>query len=127
MNVRRKVWLLAPFLIGICGVVWMQLAVTHYQRLTGREAYGLAGFHYSTPEWGFEYHPGGEQIHRWTTIVPSYVTLAIVGLSLLFALWFERKDGWRFLLAVAAVHVVAAVGFALVAAGYDMSVTGVFI
>jgi hypothetical protein len=127
MSVGPKAWLFVPLVIAGFGIGWMQTAVMHYERTTGREAYGLAGVHYSTPEWGFEYHPGGQAIHRWTTIVPGYVTLATLGLSLLIALGRQRKSGWRFLLAVSAVHVVTTAAFALVVAGYDMTVTGVFI
>ncbi len=85
------VWLLAPIIIAAVGVAWMQLAVWHYERVTGRKACGLAGYHYSSPEWGFQYHPGGERIHRWTTIVPSYTTLIALGVCLLSAVAMDEK------------------------------------
>jgi hypothetical protein len=86
-------WVLAPIVIAAFGVGWMQLAVLHYERTTGRESYGLAGYYYSSPEWGFRYHPGGELIHRWTTIVPSYSTLAVLSICLFAAVIAERKAG----------------------------------
>jgi hypothetical protein len=105
----------------------MQLAVFHYERLTGRGAYGLAGYHYSCPEWGFQYHPGGEQIHRWTTIVPSYTTFALLAISLISAITKRRKAGWRALAGITTVHLLTSVAFAVVAAGFEFEVTGVFI
>ncbi|MEA2235882.1 MAG: hypothetical protein QOC81_606 [Thermoanaerobaculia bacterium] len=127
MKTRPRVWLVVPLLVALAGVVWMQAAVSHYRRTTGRAFYGLAGYHYSSPEWGFEYYPGGERIHRWTTIIPPYTTLIVLGISLVLALAVERKESWRVLAGIVLVHLVTAAAFALVAGWYDINVTGVFI
>jgi hypothetical protein len=93
MTAKRTAPFLAPILIGVAGIAWMQCAVSHYRRLTGRGFYSLAGYHYSLPEWGFMYYPGGEVIHRWTTIFPSYVTAASLLFSLVVAIVAARSHG----------------------------------
>jgi hypothetical protein len=127
MKMRPWVWLVAPLLVVLSGVVWMQAAVSHFRQATGRTFYGLAGYHYSGPDWGFKYYPGGELIHRWTTIIPPYTTLIVLGISLSLALALERKESWRVLVGIALVHAVTAAAFVLVAGWYDINVTGVFI
>ena len=127
MKMRPRVWLVVPLLVALAGVIWMQAAVSHYRRTTGRGFYCLAGFHYSGPEWGFKYYPGGERVHRWTTIIPTSTTLVVFGISLSLALALERKESRRVLVGIVLVHLVTAVAFALVAGWYDINVTGVFI
>ena len=127
MRMRPRVWLLVPLLVALSGVGWMQAAVSHYRRTTGRAFYGLAGYHYSIPDSGFKYYPGGELIHRWTTIIPANTILAGIGISLILAFAFERKTSWRALAGIVVVHALTAAAFALVASWYDINVTGVFI
>jgi len=105
----------------------MQVAVSHYEHNTGRQFYGLAGYHYSMPEWGFKYHPGGEVIHRWTTEIPSTTTLILLLLSLGAAIAIERKSIWPMIAGIIAVHILVAVAFVFIAGWYDINVTGVFI
>ena len=127
MKMRTRVWLVVPLVVALAGVVWMQAAVSHYRRTTGRGFYSLAGYHYSIPDWGFKYYPGGELVHRWTTIIPPYTTLVLLGIYLALAFALERKESWRVLVGIVLVHAVTAAAFALVAGWYDMNVTGVFI
>ncbi len=42
-----------PLTLPVVGIGWMALATYLFQRETGRPFYGLAGNHYSVPEWGF--------------------------------------------------------------------------
>lgn len=127
MKMRPGVWLVVPLLIALSGVVWMQAAVSHFRRTTGRTFYGLAGYHYSSPNSGFKYHPDGELVHRWTTIIPANSTLAGLGICLILALVFERKRRWQGLAGIVLVHAFTAAAFALVAAWYDINVTGIFV
>ena len=39
---------------------------------------GLVGYHYSVPEWGFKYAPGGAEIERWSFHVPATVTFVLL-------------------------------------------------
>jgi hypothetical protein len=105
----------------------MNAAVAHYERVTGREFYGLAGYHYSVPEWGFKYHPGGEAIHKWTTQVPVFTTFLLLAASLAVSMIFARRKGWPALVGYIALHLVCAGIFFAIAAWFDMNVTGVFI
>jgi len=122
-----SLWLVLPLAIAIVGAVWIDRATAHFQALTGRPFYGLAGYHYSVPEWGFAYHSGGEKIHRWTTIVPGYSTVAALLLSGLLAAVYCRRDGWRTVVVLSVAHVVITAGFVLAVAYYDINITGVFI
>jgi hypothetical protein len=129
-SVQRSVlpiWLFLPCAVAIAGFIWIDRATTHFEALTDRAFYSLAGYHYSVPEWGFAYHPGGEKIHRWTTIVPGYTTTAALLLCGVLAIARNRSRGWPTVLALFAVYVIITVGFLLVAAFYDMNITGVFI
>src|SRR5258707_234652 len=127
MKMRSRVWLVVPLLVAFGGVVWMQAAVSHYCQTTDRAFYGLAGYHYSMPDSGFKYYPDGDLIHRWTTIIPASTTLVGLGISLILALALERKGSWRVLAGIVFVHAFTAAAFALVAAWYDINVTGIFI
>jgi hypothetical protein len=109
------------------GVLWIDRAAAYYQELTGRAFYGLAGYYYSSPEWGFVYHPGGRAIRQWTTIVPGYATVAAILLSAVIAIVRHRQNGWRAVVAVGAAHVIAAVGFMFAVIYFDVTITGVFI
>jgi hypothetical protein len=121
-----SLWLVLPLAIAIVGAVWIDRATAHFQALTGRPFYGLAGYHYSWPEWGFAYHSGGEKIHRWTTIVPGYSTVAALLLSGILGAVYCRR-GWRTVVVVSVAHVVITAGFVVVVAYYDVNITGVFI
>lgn len=73
-----RVIIVLPVVIATIGALWLFGAVAHYQRSTGRELRGLVGYHYSVPEWGFEYAPGGAQIERWSFHVPAIATFALL-------------------------------------------------
>jgi hypothetical protein len=120
-------WLVLPLAVAVAGVVWVDRATAHFQLLTGRAFYGLAGYHYSVPEWGFAYHPGGETIHRWTTIIPGYSTAAALLLSGILAAVRNHRSGWPTVVALAVNHVTITAGFVLVVGYYDINITGVFI
>lgn len=127
MKLRPNLWLILSLLISLSGVVWMQTAVSYYRHLTGRNLYGLAGYYYSVPELGFKYHPGGQVIHQWTTIIPTNVALLALALSLALALIVERKASWKTLVGIVLVHGLAGLGFGLIFVWYDIIVTGIFI
>jgi hypothetical protein len=127
MNIRARTWLIVPVVLAVCGWGWMQAAVSHYEVKTGRQFYGLSGYHYSSPEWGFAYHPGGEDIHRWTTKLPTAATLILMALSLIGTVIVTRNSGWLQISGVVAVHVLVAMIFMLIVAWYDINITGVFI
>jgi hypothetical protein len=78
--VRRagRVILAMPIAVAAIGALWLFGALSHYQRVTGRELQGLVGYHYSMPEWGFKYADGGAQIARWAFHVPAIATLALL-------------------------------------------------
>ncbi|HEY0144283.1 MAG TPA: hypothetical protein VGF48_25585 [Thermoanaerobaculia bacterium] len=116
-----------PLLVAVGGFLWIDGSTSHFSALTGRAFYGLAGYHYSVPEPGFEYHAAGEQIHRWTTIIPMYATAAALLLSGSLAIAVNRRRGWRAVVGVVAVHGVIAAGFGVVAAYYEINITGVFL
>lgn len=124
----RQLWFAAvPAIIALAGLVWIGLAVQHFEGTTGRGLYALAGYHYLTPESGFAYHPGGERVHLWTTQIPSRVTLAALLGSLLGVLIVQRKAGWRVVLALFAAHVLAAGVFAIGWFLFEINITGLFI
>jgi hypothetical protein len=116
-----------PIVIGLAGFVLINRAAAHYQTSTGRTLYGLAGLHYSAPEWEFVYHDGGETIRRWTTIVPTWVTGAALLLSIVVGAVRHRREERPFLRRLVGVHLSVAAAFLVVAAYYDINVTGVFI
>ena len=124
--VRRLGVLTVPFAVAILGVIWISLAVNHYQRTTGRQFYGLAGNHYSQPEWGFAYLPGGEAIEKWTVGYPSTVTLIALVASAVVLSVRKRGSIWQVVAGVAA-HVVVMIGFTLVAVWFWVNVMGLFI
>jgi len=122
----RVVGFVVPFILAAIGALFMLLAVRHYERSTGREFYGLAGYHYSMPEWGFAYHPDGRRIEEWTVTYPCTATsVALLGSLAIFAIR-ERRSFWA-LVGVVLLHLVAACVFLLFAALVSFQVTGVFI
>ena len=70
--------LVLPVVIASIGSMWIYGALEHYQHATERELTGLIGYHYSVPEWGFEYAPNGRYIERWSFTVPAYTTLMLL-------------------------------------------------
>lgn len=127
MGGKRFVPVIAvPAAIVVFGTIWMQLAVQHYERKTGREFYSLAGYHYSLPQWGFDYHPGGESIADWTVVFPSNATLLAI-LVAAMAFTFTRRDDWLQLAMVWFIHAAAAVCFSLISSWFWINVMGVFI
>jgi hypothetical protein len=124
--VRRLGAVILPLAVAMLGVVWMVIAVNHYRRTTGRQFYGLAGNHYSQPEWGFAYLPGGEAIEKWTVGYPPSVTLIALVTSAVVLSVRKRSSIWQVITVVAA-HVVVMITFTLVAVWFWVNVMGLFI
>jgi hypothetical protein len=59
-----------PLLIAALGMLWMYTALEHYQRATGRKLNGIIGYHYSVPDWGFEYASNDRHMERWSSRCP---------------------------------------------------------
>ncbi len=118
--------LIVPCAIALVGAAWMLLASNHYEDTTGRRFYGLAGYHYSMPEWGFEYYPGGEVIAARTVVYPPNVTFIALVCSAIAFIIRRWGSAWQ-VVGVLLTHGVVAIGFALVAAWFWMNVMGVFI
>ena len=126
--IRKHALLLAfPLLIVLAGTTWMAAATETFEKATGRAFYGLAGNHYSVPDWGFAYHPGGKQIERWTVSIPPAATLAALVVSAILFSVARRRDGFWSVVLVWLYHLVLASLFLLVAAWYWINVMGVFI
>jgi hypothetical protein len=81
-----------PVAITLAGILWMYAALGHYQRVTGSELRGLIGYHYSSPDWGFEYAPEGKRMERWSFEVPAVVTLIVLLASALVASGYGRRE-----------------------------------
>ena len=124
---RDQIVLLAiPLALAISGAAWMSAATQHFEKQSGPAFCGLAGHHYSVPEWGFAYHPGGEHIERWTVLIPSSLTFGSLLLSgVSFSVTSRRRRVWQ--LVAWSYHIIIGVAFALVAAWYWFNVMGVFI
>lgn len=115
-----------PAAIVALGCGWMAIAVQHYERVTGREFYCLAGYHYSVPEWGFRFHPGGEVIGNWTVVYPpNAVFLSLLAAAVTFTV-LRRHQRWQIGL-IWFTHVAAGLAFTPVAAWTWFNVMGVFI
>lgn len=104
----------------------MVLASNHYQGVTGRRLYGLAGYHYSAPEWGFEYHPDGHAIAARTVIHPPNTTFLALACSAAAFVIRRWGSAWR-IAAVLWAHAAVASAFALLAVWFWINVMGVFI
>jgi hypothetical protein len=112
-------------IVGL-GSGWMALAMRHYEKTTGRPFYGLAGYHYSVPEWGFRFHHGGELIAKWTVVYPpNLVFLGLLTAAVLFTVWRRKERGQIALIWF--THIVAALTFLPLAAWSWVNVMGVFI
>jgi hypothetical protein len=112
-------------IVGL-GSGWIALAIQHYEKTTDRPFYALAGYHYSVPEWGFRYHPGGELIAKWTVVYPpNLVFLGLLAAAVAFTV-FGRRERWQIGLTWF-THTIAAMTFALIAAWSWVNVMGVFI
>jgi hypothetical protein len=127
MTRRILVFLAAPPLLALTGAMWMLAAAEHFEKQTGRAFYGLAGNHYSVPEWGFAYHDGGKHIERWTVSVPPKATLAALFASAVTFTIGRRRDGMLQIAVVWTYHGLMVAAFALVAAWFWIHVMGVFI
>jgi hypothetical protein len=123
---RLAVALMVPLVVAAIGAAAMLLAVRHFERVTGREFYGLAGYHYSVPEWGFAYHPGGERIEDWAVTYPLTATAVVLFASAVTFAVRERRRVWT-MVGVLVIHLVVAGAFVLFAAFVSLNVTGVFI
>jgi hypothetical protein len=122
-----KLWFAIPPVLVTFGTVWIAMAVSHYERVTGRQFYGLAGHHRSWPTEGFSYLPGGEVIERWTIDIPVGVT---AGLLIAFGLVFtalHRQRGIRPIALWWLTAVGCSVVFLLAASWVSININGVFI
>jgi hypothetical protein len=54
-----------PVAVAVFGVLWIELALRHFERTTNHKRNGVVGYHYSMPDWGFEYRPNGRVIESW--------------------------------------------------------------
>jgi hypothetical protein len=125
---RAAVTFIMPVMIVLVGAIWIYAALEHYQRATARERTGLIGYHYSMPEWGFEYAPDGPRMEWWSFEVPAYTTLALLLTSAVTA----SVTKWRQLRAWGIVglwvhHFGCAVAFLLVYAFLWVDAASVFI
>ena len=127
MKPKQLLFALLPVGLAAAGVIWMQVAVWHFEEATGREFYGLAGYCYSAPESGFAYHSGGENIHRWTTKIPGATTLAGLIFSLFVVVGICRKAGVKLLTILVGAHVCVAAVFGVVWILFEINITGLFI
>lgn len=123
---RWTAWIVMPPAVAAAGWFWMHQAASRFERLTARPLYGLAGVQYSLPEWGFRYHPGGQQIERWVVTIPTITTLCIL-LVASIALTFAARARLAVTVARWVYVIVWAVAFLTVAAWHSMNITGVFI
>ena len=91
-----RILLLSPIAIALAGTLWITGALSYYERATGHERNGLIGYHYSVPEWGFEYAPDGRRMERWSFDVPTVTTLALLLASAIALSVKKRRElrGW---------------------------------
>jgi hypothetical protein len=126
MKLTRQVAMALPLLLSLAGLIWMTIALAHFEDKTSRGFYGLAGYHYSMPVSGFEYRPGGEHIERWTIFIPAAATLALMLVSAVALTVAFRREKW-FVASLWMLHIVASLAFLLATGWYWIHVTGVFI
>jgi hypothetical protein len=125
---RRLIYsVIVPCAVMLAGVLWLNIATEYFERQTGRAFYGLAGQHYSHPEWGFEYHAGGQHIEQWSVTVPSMVTLLALFVSAVVSTIAFRRDGLLWIAVAWWDHVGVATGYVLIATWFWFNVVGVFI
>jgi hypothetical protein len=99
-------------LIALSGIVWIEVALRHYERATDHERQGVIGFHYSQPEWGFEYRPGGRRMERWSFNIPAGVTLILLTASAVIGAWRLRKTlGIWGVVGLVSIHFFAGLAF----------------
>ncbi len=124
---NMKLWFAIPPVLVVLGIVWICMAASHYERVTGRQFYGLAGSHRSWPTEGFSYLPGGEAIERWTIDIPAGVTTGLLIASGLVCTAVRRRRGVRPI----ALWWLTAVGcwvvFLLAVGWVSINIKGVFI
>ena len=110
------------------GAVWMELALRHFESSTGHERRGIVGYHYSVPDWGFDYRPGGEEVERWAFKIPVATTLGVMLLSAATGTWHLRKRLGRWgVVGLVAIHFFATLAFIAVVALAWVTAADVFI
>lgn len=120
--------LAAPIVIVAIGVLWVVAALTYYQRSTGRQLQGLVGVHYSVPDWGFQYAPGGAEIERASFHVPAIFTIMLlVGSAVMASIRSGPTMGLLRTLSVWIFHIGCAIAFAFVYAVLWFEAASVFI
>ena len=127
--VTRRIFLLvAPIVIAAIGALWMLVALRHFERSTGHGLQGLIGYHYSMPEWGFKYAPGGADIERWSFHVPTGVTFGLLLISAVIGTVKRWRDigVWR-TVGLWLYHFVWAIVFFIIYAALWMHAASVFI
>ena len=88
-----KRWFFVPPVLAVLAVTWMSIAVSHYERTTGREFYGLAGYYSTWPKEVFHPSPGAEAIERWVVFVPSLAIGSLLAASGIFFTVLSRSAG----------------------------------
>jgi hypothetical protein len=122
-----KLWFAIPPVLVTLGTVWIGMAVSHYERVTGRQFYGLAGSHRSWPTEGFSYLPGGEAIERWAIDIPAGVTTGILIVSGLVFTTMHWRRGIRLIALWWLTAVGCSVVFSLAVSWVLININGVFI
>jgi len=116
-----------PIAVALCGAIWILVVTEHYESVTGRPLYMLAGYSYTVPKDGFVYQPGGQAIERWALDVPGITTLIALTLSLITSLVMARRAGFAAIVVTIVIHLLATAAFLTLVACYAFSIMGVFI
>ena len=113
--VRSWFYLATPVALAVIGSVWIEVALRHFEQVTTHERRGIIGWHYSVPEWGFEYRPQGRSIEKWAFEVPSYTTFVLLLASALYGSLRLRRDlGVWGIVGLVSIHIFAALGFVFI-------------
>jgi hypothetical protein len=104
--------LAAPIAVAIVGAVWVELAIRYFEQTSRHERRGIVGFHYSMPQWGFDYRAGGRHVEVWAFDVPALVILATLAITAAFMSWQLRRHwGGRGIIGLVLIHIFCALGF----------------
>lgn len=119
--------IVVPPVIALLGSAWIVSAVSRYAA-DGRSFRGMIGYHYSVPEMGFSYVPGGVRIEYWAFTFPATVTLGLLFLSALIAVVRQRRQrAATEIFALLLFHAFCALGFLLIYVLYWAEAASVFI
>jgi hypothetical protein len=121
-------YLAMPIAVALAGVFWVELALRQFERSEAHERQGIIGYHYSMPEWGFEYRPNGRAIETWAFSVPSVTTVLALGTSAVVGSRRRRTRRGRWgVVGLCVIHLFAALGFLGIAALVWVEAAAVFI